>query len=152
VLGKRPHTTADEVEDLLAARLSRQEILTRDQPPLVYLLLDEAVLRRPVASPEVMRAQLVHLADLATWPDISIQVVPFSAGGHIGLLGAFTIAEMEDLSVIVFLDNAGDGQTVQDSGQVSQIVARFDAIRGEALPVGASRELIMKAADEQWTP
>jgi transcriptional regulator with XRE-family HTH domain len=152
VLGKRPHTTDDEVENLLAARLARQEILTRDEPPLVYVLLDEAVLHRPVASAELMHEQLMHLADLATWPHISIQVVPYSAGGHIGLLGAFTIAEMEDMSVIVFLENAGDGQTGQDRDQVSQIMARFDAVRGEALPVGASRDLIMKAAEERWTP
>jgi len=111
VLGKRPHTTAEEVENLLAARLARQEILTREDPPLTYLVMDEAVLHRPVAVPDVMAAQLEHLAGLAGWPDISIQVVPYSAGGHIGLLGAFTIAEMADMSAMVFLENAADGQT-----------------------------------------
>ena len=151
VLGKRPHTTADELENLLAARLARQEILAREEPPLVYLLLDEAVLHRPVAPAAVMRAQLAHLADLAGWPDICVQVVPYGAGGHIGLLGAFTIAELPDESSIVFLEHAGDGQTIQGGGQVAQVVARFDAIRGEALPVGASKDLIMKVAEERWT-
>jgi transcriptional regulator with XRE-family HTH domain len=150
VLGKRPHTTEDELENLLAVRLARQEILTRDDPPLLYVLLDEAVLNRPVGTVEMMHGQLMHLADLAAWPNISIQVVPYAAGAHIGLLGAFVIAEQPDMSVIVFLENAGDGQTVEDADHVSQVIARFDALRGEALTVGASRDLIIKVAEETW--
>jgi len=150
VLGRRPHTTEDEVENLLTLRLTRQEILTRDDPPLVYVLHDESVLYRPVATAEVMYAQLMHLADLAAWPNISVQVVPYAAGGHIGLLGAFTIAEMADMSATVFLENAADGQTVEDIDHVSQIVAQFDALRGDALTVGQSRDLIVKVAEERW--
>jgi hypothetical protein len=97
-----------------------------------------------------MYAQLLHVADLAGWPNISVQVVPYSAGGHIGLLGAFTIAEMADMSAMVFLENAADGQTVEDTDRVSQVVAHFDALRGESLPVGASRDLIVKIAEERW--
>lgn len=150
VLAKRPHTTDDELEDLLAARLARQEILTRDNPPLAYALLDEAVLNRPVGSDEIMHGQLMHLADLAAWPSISVQVVPYAAGAHIGLLGAFVIAEAADMTATAFLENAGDGQTVEDTDRVSQVAAHFDALRGEALTVGASRDLIMKVAEERW--
>ncbi len=99
---------------------------------------------------DVMAAQLTHLADLAIWPNISIQVVPYSAGGHIGLLGAFTIAEVADMSAMVYLESVADGQTVEDSDRVSQVGACFDVIRGEALPVGASRDLIMRVAEERW--
>jgi transcriptional regulator with XRE-family HTH domain len=150
VLSKRPHATEDEIENLLAVRLARQETLTRDDPPLLYLVMDEAVLHRPVGTPDIMYAQLMHLADLATWRNISIQFVPYSAGGHIGLLGAFTVAELPDMSAIVYLENVADGQTVEDSDRVSQVAACFDAIRGEALPVGASRDLILKVAEERW--
>jgi transcriptional regulator with XRE-family HTH domain len=149
VLGKKPHTTEDEVENLLAARLARQEIITGDEPPLMYALLDEAVLHRPIGGPEVMHGQVVHLADLATWPNISIQVIPYSAGGHVGLLGAFVIAETADMSATAFLENAADGQTIEDTDRVAQIVACFDALRGDALAVAPSRDLIMKA-EEQW--
>jgi transcriptional regulator with XRE-family HTH domain len=152
VLTKKPHTTDDEVENLLAARVARQEILTRDDdPPLVYALLDEAVLNRPIGGPEVMRAQLNHLADLATWRNISVQVIPYDAGGHIGLLGAFVIAEAEDMTATAFLENAADGQTVEGTDRVAQIVAAFDALRGDALTVAASREMILKVAEERWT-
>ena len=151
VLSKKPHATGDEIENLLGLRLARQEILTRDDPPLVYALLDEAVLNRPIGPTEVMHGQLLHLADLATWPNISIQVIPYSAGGHVGLLGAFVIAEAVDMSATVFLENAADGQTLEDTDHVSQIVAQFDALRGEALTVGLSRDLIVKVAEERWT-
>ena len=151
VLSKKPHATDDEIENLLSLRLARQEILTRDDPPLVYALLDEAVLNRPVGPAEVMHGQLLHLADLATWRNISIQVVPYSAGGHVGLQGAFVIAEAADMSATVFLENAADGQTVEDIDHVSPIVAQFDALRGEALTVGLSRDLIVKVAEERWT-
>jgi malonyl CoA-acyl carrier protein transacylase len=143
VLRKKPHTTEDELENLLAARLARQETLTRDDPPLLYALLDEAVLHRPISTPDVMHAQVMHLADLATRRNISIQVIPYSAGGHIGLLGAFVIAEAADMSATGYLENAADGQTVEDTDRVAQTVASFDALRGEAVTVGASRDLIV---------
>jgi hypothetical protein len=103
-----------------------------------------------VGSAQVMHDQLVYLADLAGRVNISIQVVPFSAGAHIGLLGAFVIAEAADMSATVFLENAADGQTMEDTDRVAQIVASFDALRGEALTVGASRDLILKVAEERW--
>lgn len=150
VLGKKPHATDDEIEELLVARLARQETLTRDDPPLVYALLDEAVLNRPIGSAKVMHSQLMHLADLATWPNIGIQVIPYSAGGHIGLLGAFVIAETADMSPVAFLESTTGGQTVEDTDRVTQIVACFDALRGDALTVAASRDLIVGVAEERW--
>jgi transcriptional regulator with XRE-family HTH domain len=150
VLSKKPHTTDDEIENLLAARLARQEILTRDDL-LAYALLDEAVINRPIGSADVMHAQLMHLSDLATSRNITIQVIPYDAGGHIGLLGAFVIAEAADMSSVAFLESAADGQTVEDTDRVAQIVACFDALRGDTLTVAASRELILKVAEERWT-
>ncbi|MGH3226368.1 MAG: helix-turn-helix domain-containing protein [Streptosporangiaceae bacterium] len=151
VLNKKPHATEDEIENLLAARLARQETLTREDRPLVYALVDEAVLNRPIGSAAEMHGQLMHLADLAAWPTISIQVVPYAAGGHIGLLGAFVIAEAVDMSAAAFLENAADGLTIEDAGRVAQVMACFDALRGDALTVAASRELIVKVAEERWT-
>jgi transcriptional regulator with XRE-family HTH domain len=148
VLAKRPGITADEVENLLRARLTRQDTLTGDNAPTIRCLMDESVLHRPVVPATAMHAQLRHLADLATWPNISIQIVPYSAGGHIGLAGAFVIAEASDITYTILLDNAADGQTAEDSELVAQVRANFEALRDEALTVTASRELIMKVAEE----
>jgi len=150
VLAKRPRVTEDEIEGLVRLRLSRQDILGQEEPPVIYALMDESVLFRQVAAAEVMRAQLDHLADLATRPSISIQIVPYSAGGHIGLVGAFTIADAPDGSITVLLDHSADGQTAEDMERVSRVMANFEALRGEALTVTASRELIVKVANEKW--
>jgi len=60
------------------------------------------------------------------------------------------IAEAADMSATVFLENAADGQTAEDTDRVAQVMAHFDALRGEALTVGASRDLIVKVAEEKW--
>jgi hypothetical protein len=75
-------------------------------------------------------------------PNVTIQVVPYSAGGHVGLQGAFTIADLEDSGAILYLETAADGQTIEDTAIVSQVSLRFDSLRAEALPKKATRELL----------
>src|SRR5437763_470823 len=108
----RPHTSADEIEELVTARLARQALLARADPPLLYVLLDEGVLHRPVGTPQVMAGQLARLADLSEQTYVTLQVIPYSAGAHIGLQGGFAIADLPDLPGIVFLDSVADGQTI----------------------------------------
>ena len=132
VLATRPHTSAEEIDELITARLARQALLARADPPLLYVLLDEGVLHRPVGTRDVMAAQLARLAELSEEAFVTPQVIPFSAGAHIGLQGGFAIAELPDLPAIVFLDSVADGQTVEDAAIVSQVTQRFDALRAEA--------------------
>jgi hypothetical protein len=85
---------------------------------------------------------------------VTLQVIPYSAGAHIGLQGGFAIADLPDSPGIVFLDSVADGQTVEDAAivsQVTQVTQRFDALRAEALPRSASRDMIRKVAEERWT-
>jgi hypothetical protein len=152
MLAARPHVTGDEVENLVAARLARQEILDGENPPLVYAVLDEAALHRQVGGAEVMRDQLEHLIALSRRPSITVQVIPFAFGAHIGLQGGLVIAQDGDGAVTVFLDNLADGQVTENEETVSQVTHRFEALRGEALPKGASRHLIQTIAEERHTP
>ena len=92
-----------------------------------------------MGTPEVMGAQLRRQAALRDEAYVTLQVIPFNAGGHIGLLGAFVIAEMGDLPGIVYLETAADGQTAEDAVTVSQVALRFDSLRSEALPHSASK-------------
>ena len=91
ILTVEPGVTDDQVSERLAARLARQVVLTRDDPPAAWFLVDEAVLHRCVGSAHVMAAQLAHLVGLARLPNVAIQVVPTIA--HAGLLGGFAAAE-----------------------------------------------------------
>jgi transcriptional regulator with XRE-family HTH domain len=91
ILAVSPGVTDDEVNARLAARMKRQVILTRDDPPAAWFLTDEAALHRRVGSPEVMITQMAHLVAVARLPNITIQVVPAIA--HAGLLGGFSLTE-----------------------------------------------------------
>ncbi len=151
VLATRPNTTEEETDQLVSARLERQAILAPDDPPLLWVVLDEGVLHREVGDGTVMKGQPLHLAEMSRRPNIALEVVPYSTGAHGGLLGAFVIAEFEDAPAIVYLETAAGGQIAEDPSMVAQVRLSFDTLRSEGLPRGASRDLIMKVAEEKWT-
>ena len=152
VLETHPNTPAEVVEERVAARLARQQVLDRDEPPppLLWVLLDEHVLTRQIGSAKVMHDQLTHLAALARRPNITVQVIP-GLGAHPGLLGAFAVAELTGLPAIVYLETAHDGQTLEDPDVGVKMSVRFDALRTEALTGRASLSLIEKVTEERWT-
>jgi transcriptional regulator with XRE-family HTH domain len=84
-----PNLATENVDRLVEFRLARQELLARDSPPRLHVVLNEAVLRRQVGGADVMRDQLRHLAEMAKRPNITVQVLPFSAGAHPAMVGSF---------------------------------------------------------------
>jgi transcriptional regulator with XRE-family HTH domain len=82
---------AKEIDQRVGLRMARQDVLGRPDPPNLWVVLDEAVLQRGLGTPDVMRAQLRHLLEMAERPNVTIQVIPFQAGGHAAAGGAFTI-------------------------------------------------------------
>ena len=87
----KPADSDEEIGQHVAARLERQAILDRPKPPMLWAVVDEGVLRRPVGGPETFCRQLTHLARVGKRPGIVFQVMPFSAGAHAGLLGEFIL-------------------------------------------------------------
>jgi hypothetical protein len=149
-----PGATEVDIEESVSERLDRQQILTRDDSPSprLYALLDEGILYRPVALPQVMHDQLIRLIEMSWWPHITIQVVPYTAGGHSGLLGAFCIAELPSAQSIVFMEDISGGRIAEDVAGVPDVALRFETLRSEALPKAASRDLMAKEANERWIP
>lgn len=91
--------THEELDDAVAGRMERQRVLDREHPPELWVILDEAVLRRPVGGPDVMREQLARLVESGQRPNIAIQVVPFGPGAHEGLRGgAFVVADFDTVT------------------------------------------------------
>ena len=80
VLSTRPSTAEDAIEELAAARIQRQEVLDREEQPLMWSLIGEGALHREVGVPEVMHGQLLHLVNLSLHPNVTTQVAPYSAG------------------------------------------------------------------------
>lgn len=139
----------DEVENLVRGRIDRQRIFDRPKPPSFWAVIDEAVLRRCIGGAKVMHDQLVHLAEMAERPAIKVHVIPAEVGAHIGLLGAFAIAGFAgDAPGIVYFESPDEGETTKDSATVARVILTFDTLRSEALPRGASRDLIMRVAEE----
>jgi hypothetical protein len=139
----------DKLEQLVTARMDRQRIFDRPRPPSFWAVLDEGVLRRRIGGAKVMHDQLVHLADMGERASIKIHVIPAEAGAHMGLLGALAIASFAgDAPGIVYFESPDEGQTTRDPTTVAKVTLTFETLRSEALPRGASRDLILKVAGE----
>jgi hypothetical protein len=143
ILSVEPGVTEEQVRERLAARLARQSILARDEPPAAWFLVDEAALRRCVGSAEVMGAQLAHLGGVARLPAVTIQVVPSIA--HAGLLGGFAVAERA-----AYVETAVAGQVFEDADIIAGLGTRFDTLRNEAFRGSESLALIERMCEE-WT-
>ena len=150
VLSTRVGATTEELDETVAARLERQQILNREHPPELWVLLDEAVLRRPVGGPMVMVGQLEYLVTAAKRPHIVLQVIPLAAGAHEGMRGgAFVLADFADSQSLGYQDTAVTGQIVEDGNQVQALAVTWDTLRLEALPRGASLDLVEEVA-QTW--
>jgi transcriptional regulator with XRE-family HTH domain len=141
----------ESLEVRLAGRMERQQILSRPKPPLVTVVMAEAVLHRGIGGPEVMQEQLAHLAKTGQRTDVTIQVIPAEVGAHAGLEGAASIAEQDGGPAVVYLESLTAGQTTKEPEVVATVRQITDMLRCEALPRGASQELIMRVAKERWT-
>lgn len=151
VLEMFPDVTEDIVSERLAGRMSRQLILTREDPPppVLCALIDESALNREIGGPKVMRDQLLHLAAVSRRPNVTVQIIP-NTGAHPGLLGAFTFADLVGPPAIVNIEDIADGRVTEDADTVSTVALRFHSLRGDALSKGASRDLMEGMAEKRW--
>jgi transcriptional regulator with XRE-family HTH domain len=143
-----PPNDEHETESQLAARMERQEVLNRKNPPLLWVVLDEAVLRRPIGGPTVMAGQLTHLIEMAARLNIRIQVLPFSKGVHAAMDGAFELLDIPKDKRAVYVEGPGTGQLIINPDLVAQLRLRFDALRGLALSPEESIDLIATTLGE----
>jgi transcriptional regulator with XRE-family HTH domain len=151
IFGTKIGATQHEIDEQVAARLKRQEILNRVQPPTLWVILDETVLRRPVGGRQVMLEQVSRLVEAAQRPNIVIEVIPISVGAHEGLNGGgFAVADFKSEPSIAYQETAIQGQVVQDSEQVAMLITKWTTLGTEALPRRASLALLEEAA-KSWT-
>lgn len=146
----RPDITAGEVERRVSVRMGRQSLLTQDDAIDLWVVLDEAVVSRPVGGDAVMRAQLQRLADAADLPNVTIQVLSFEAGAHAGMDGTFAILDFPEPGDpdVVFAENATGGLFLEKNDELRKYIFIFDHIRAAALRPEESVALIMKLAEE----
>ena len=142
--------TDEDIEEMVKGRLERQAILVGDSRPMLWVILDEGVLRRPVGGPHVMHEQLTRLTEAARRPNIVVQVIPLAVGAHQGMSGNFVIADFADAPPAVYQDTAARGQIVEDADDIGAVTVMWDTLKSEALPRSASLGLVEEAATT-WT-
>lgn len=131
-----PTTGPGEMEQRIRVRLERQQILTRgDDAPLVWAVLDEAVLRREIGSNETRREQLRRLLEVGELPNVEVQVIPFSSGPHASLDGAFGILTFPDArdQAVVHLETLVGSLFLEETREVDRYSLVFDHLRASAL-------------------
>jgi transcriptional regulator with XRE-family HTH domain len=145
-----PRHTADQIERLVDLRMERQRRLGDDPPLDLWVIHDEAVIRRTVGGPVVMRHQLAHLLVAAGLPGVTLQVLPFDTGAHAGHDGPFSIVEFHDRSdsEVVYVESTAGPIYLEKDREVRASAEVFDRLRAASLPPEASLDLISKAARE----
>ncbi len=145
-----PTATDEEIEQLVQVRMARQELLTSPDGPHLWLVFNEAVLRRLVGGRAVMHDQLLRLVDASTLPNVTIQVMPFSGGAHSAMDGSFNILGFPDPvdPQVVYIEYQTGALYLEKREEVDRYKLIFDHMRAAALPVDASRALIRRSAEE----
>ncbi len=127
--------SASEIKRRIELRQRRQAALDREDAPVLWVVLDEAALRRPIGGPEVMKAQIAYLIEQAQRPNITIQLLPYSVGAHAAEGGAFTLLRFaeSDLPDVVYLEHLTGAQYIERPEDVEQYARAMDRISVDAL-------------------
>ena len=142
--------TEEQVEKRVLARLARQEVLARDEPPQLVAVLDEQALRRQVGDRATMREQLAHLLAACARPHVQVRIIPAETPWYGGLAGPFVLARLADGTEVAHLDNQLRGHTVDSPNDLATLGRRWETVAGEALPHRQSARLIEEVA-KSWT-
>jgi transcriptional regulator with XRE-family HTH domain len=138
----------DEIERRVEVRMSRQQILLRDDRPRLWAVIDEAVIRRIVGSPVIMTAQLRHLVGAAEQGKTTLQVIPFSAGAHAGTSGPFVILELPEPTEpdLVYVETLAGDIYLEERADVDRYTLAFERLLAAALHPDDSIAVVEAAA------
>jgi len=141
---------AEEIERRVGLRRKRQDVLAKPHPPRIWVVMDEAVLRRPIGGTAVMRDQLRRLVKAARLPGVRLQVVPFARGGHAGASGSFSILRFRerDLPDVVYIEQLTSAVYLDQRADVEHHLEVADQLSGEALTPAGTVRFIERVACE----
>lgn len=135
--------TTERRDQLIDVRLRRQEVLTRDSPPKLEAVFDEAALHRVVGGPDVMRAQLRHLADAAEMPNVTLRIIPFMAGAHPAMENSFVIIKFgSSAPTVVYVEGLMGGSYLDREPEVATYEQVFEHLHRIALSPRETVDLI----------
>jgi len=146
IKGVLPRIEDHVLEERVTARLTRQELLRSPTGPYLWSLIDESALRRSVGGTRVMRAQLSKILQVATTPNITMQIVPFEAGAHPGLDNTFALMEFDSSAQtpVVFVENLAGDLYLERESEIRRYQEVLEYLRACALSPARSVEYIEK--------
>ena len=136
--------SAEEIERQLAVRVERQALLTRPQAPLLWVVMDETVLRRPIGGRDVMHAQLTALIAATELPNVRLQVIPFTVGPHPAMYGPFHIFrfQVREIPDIAYTESLVGGAYFDDRDDVSAFLEALDRMCAQAAPAQSTKAIL----------
>ncbi|MGW2818870.1 helix-turn-helix domain-containing protein [Streptomyces sp. NPDC001415] len=144
----QPTATDDVIERLVTARLERAQLLDDPTTPMLWAVLDEAVLRRRVGGSAVMAEALARVAALGLSHRVIVQVLPFDAGAHMALEGSLKLMAFEDAPPLAYLQGLGTGRLQDDPATVTRYELTYDLVGASALSPQQSLALIESVAED----
>ena len=150
VRGAHLEDSGEEVGRRVRLRMARQMLLTREGPPRLWAVVDEAALRRPVGGREVMRGQLERLVEATKLPNVTLQVLPFDSGAHAAMAGAFSVLRFPDreLPDVVYLEHLTSALYLDKRDEVERYLNVMEVLCVESEPPARTVELLTRILDE----
>jgi transcriptional regulator with XRE-family HTH domain len=139
-----PSAPRAEIERLVDLRIERQALLDRDGAPLLWVVVDETVLRRPIGGREVMREQIGALMDATERPNVRLQVMPFAAGPHPAMYGPFHIFrfQLKELPDVAYTESLVGGVYFDERDDVSAFLEALDRMSAQAAPAQSTKAIL----------
>jgi len=150
VQGAHLDESSEEQGRRVRLRMARQTLLTREHPPRLWAVVDEAALRRPVGGPEVMRGQLERLIEATKLPNVTLQVLPFGVGAHPAMQGSFSILRFPDreLPDVVYLEHLTNAVYLDKRDEVERYLDVMELLCVQSEPPARTVELLEKLLDQ----
>ncbi|WP_459547227.1 helix-turn-helix domain-containing protein [Nocardia sp. X0981] len=144
-----PKLEASDLERRARARMDRAAVLAKDEPLELWVVLDEAAIRRVVGGPEIMSGQLRRLAEATKRKNVILQILPFDAGAHPGMAGSFTVLDFPDPTdpELVYVEGISGDALIEGHTEIRRFGVMFDQLRAMALSPRDSAEVITAAAE-----
>jgi transcriptional regulator with XRE-family HTH domain len=138
--------SSEEVGRRVRLRMARQTLLTREHPPRLWAVVDEAALRRPVGGPGVMRGQLERLLDAAKLPNVTLQILPFDTGAHPAMVGSFSILRFADreLPDVVYLEHLTNAVYLDRRAEVERYLDVMELLCVDSQPPAKTVDVLTK--------
>ncbi|MEU3164876.1 helix-turn-helix transcriptional regulator [Streptosporangium sp. NPDC006930] len=138
-------SSATELGEFVAVRAARKTILRRQEPVILRAVISEAALRHPIGGPEIFRDQIEYLRECAAWPNVTLQILPFTSQPHPGMSGAFTILRLPSLDV-AHVETMNTDAYIEDEHSVEQYLRAFDHLCDLALSPDKSVSFLQEIA------